>query len=241
MASAQCSESATGPWNVRVELVAVDLPQRAALDLMPGLRDRQNSTAIRSLWGGVERGDFKLIDRTMVWTAVTAPMVWAHVPFEAMSMSMPLDFVPGSAETTEEMRYPSNFEPPQVPQNFGPGPASGTAPFPENVLHSVPTSFETRNLGLALDVNCRLTLSGLITLDFRASHVSLEGFHKPVSAAVGARNGVWDQPDFRKYTITTSIDVVSGDWKLINSMVISDEKSRIMFFLIRATAIPVRK
>ena len=58
-------------------------------------------------------------------------------------------------EIIREFRYPTEFDPPQIPQNFGGGGNGGTGTTQINsfpVTPTTPTSFETRNTGVTLEV-----------------------------------------------------------------------------------------
>ena len=58
-------------------------------------------------------------------------------------------------EIIREFRYPTEFDPPQIPQNFGGGGGGGLGTTQINsfpVTPTTPTTFETRNTGVTLEV-----------------------------------------------------------------------------------------
>ena len=74
-------------------------------------------------------------------------------------------------EVVRELLYPSEWDPPELPQNVG---ASATG-FP--VTPANPTAFLERKLGLALDVNPVITADGsMVELSLQPEFVELEGF-----------------------------------------------------------------
>src|SRR6202012_2495825 len=86
-------------------------------------------------------------------------------------------------EIIREFRYPTEFDPPQIPQTFGgTGSGSGTGvtlntngSFP--VTPTTPTSFETRNTGVTLEVEPVVGPDGYtIDLNLVPQVVEFEGF-----------------------------------------------------------------
>jgi general secretion pathway protein D len=82
-------------------------------------------------------------------------------------------------EIIREFRYPTEFDPPQIPQNVGgssTSAASGSVQvFP--VTPTTPTSFETRNTGVTLEVEPQVSPDGAtIDLNLVPQVVEFEGF-----------------------------------------------------------------
>jgi general secretion pathway protein D len=82
-------------------------------------------------------------------------------------------------EIVREFRYPTEFDPPQIPQNVGGGSTSAESGavqvFP--VTPTTPTSFETRNTGVTLEVEPQVSSDGAtIDLNLVPQVVEFEGF-----------------------------------------------------------------
>jgi general secretion pathway protein D len=86
-------------------------------------------------------------------------------------------------EVVREFRYPTQFQPPQIPQSFGSqnnnpvnvGQSSTSSTFP--VTPTTPTAFETRNTGVTLEVEPVVGPDGLtIDLNLVPQVVEFEGF-----------------------------------------------------------------
>lgn len=80
-------------------------------------------------------------------------------------------------EIVREFRYPTQFEPPQIPQTVGStaGAAAGAAAIP--ITPTTPTAFETRNTGVTLEVEPVVGPDGVtIDLNLVPQVVEFEGF-----------------------------------------------------------------
>lgn len=151
-------------------------------------------------------------------------------------------------EVIREFRYPTEFEPPQIPQNFGGGSSSGggtgtsvIAVFP--VTPTTPTAFETRNTGVTLEVDPTVGPDGYtIDLTLVPQVVEFEGFINygspiqtinpavlglgaAVAAATGASSSVVltqnviNQPIFSTRKVTTSVTVWDGATVVLGGLV----------------------
>lgn len=142
-------------------------------------------------------------------------------------------------EVVEEFRYPTEFNPPQIPQNFGGGTAGfgggggSIAVFP--VTPTTPTAFETRNTGVTLEVEPTVGSDNYtIDLNLVPQVVEFEGFINygspistinpsalnPLTAAASAlaneptsivlTPNTINQPIFSTRKVTTSVTVWDG-------------------------------
>jgi hypothetical protein len=142
-------------WNVRAELLVVDMPQAKALALLPELRDSAKiDGAVTQIMAAIDHNEA---------TLVGYPVVQA------------VDGQPGDAEPISEKRYPTEFEPP----------LSGTiaASEPADFRYvSWPTAFETRNVGLRFEITPHVLQNGdWVFLQIDASRVILAGFDSYIS------------------------------------------------------------
>jgi general secretion pathway protein D len=153
-------------------------------------------------------------------------------------------------EIVQEFRYPTEFDPPQIPQNFGGG-GSGTvggsstiAVFP--VTPTTPTAFETRNTGVTLEVEPTVGADNYtIDLNLVPQVVEFEGFINygspistinPASLGLGAVTAavtnqpssvvltpnVINQPIFSTRKVTTSVTVWDGQTVVLGGLMRED-------------------
>ena len=148
-------------------------------------------------------------------------------------------------EIIREFRYPTEFDPPQIPQNFGNsgnGGGGGTgvtinlgSSFP--VTPTTPTTFETRNTGVTLEVEPVVGPDGYtIDLNLVPQVVEFEGFinygspitSSSVNLVTGAPTtqvitpNVINQPIFSTRKVTTSVSVFDGQTVVLGGLMRED-------------------
>lgn len=148
--AARAGSTGDPQWNVRVEVLMVAMPQDKLLPLLPDLRDPAKiDAAVDQLLAAVQRKEAILTGYPVVYT---------------------LDGERGVSEAVLEKRYPTEFNPPAEPQNFG---GSGTpTPAEQRLIDEspIPSAFETRNCGTTLEVYPHVVNhGGSIRLDLEAS------------------------------------------------------------------------
>src|SRR5207249_9249786 len=97
-------------------------------------------------------------------------------------------------EIVREFRYPTQFQPPQIPQTTGGGNSSGsgmnTTINIQPVTPTTPTAFETRNTGVTLEVEPVVGPDGItIDLNLVPQVVEFEGFINYGSPILAPRIG----------------------------------------------------
>jgi general secretion pathway protein D len=130
-------------------------------------------------------------------------------------------------EVIREFRYPTEFDPPQIPQNFG-GSGSGVSlisTFP--VTPTTPTAFETRNTGVTLEVEPNVGPDGYtIDLNLVPQVVEFEGFinyGSPIlSGTTIVTPNVINQPIFSTRKVTTSVSVFDGQTVVLGGLMRED-------------------
>ncbi len=131
-----------------------------------------------------------------------------------------------SVSVSREFRYPTEFDPPQIPQTVGdPTPGSGVGIFAPPVVPvtpTTPTAFEKRDIGYSLEVEPVVGENGkTVDLNLVPSSVEFEGFidyGEPIAltgtaapaGAIATPNHIY-QPIFRTNKITTSVSVWDGN------------------------------
>lgn len=145
-------------------------------------------------------------------------------------------------EVVREFRYPTQFQPPQIPQSFGSlngttvqaGQASTSSTFP--VTPTTPTAFETRNTGVTLEVEPVVGPDGItIDLNLVPQVVEFEGFinyGSPIRTfstnVLGIAtpqiitDNVINQPIFSARKVTTSVSVWDGQTVVLGGLIRED-------------------
>src|SRR3989440_56690 len=152
-------------------------------------------------------------------------------------------------EIVREFRYPTQFEPPQIPQNFRGGDSSASfnpitggitngssssGTFP--VTPTTPTAFETRNTGVTLEVEPVVGPDGVtIDLNLVPQVVEFEGFinyGSPIQTSSTNILGITtttvltpnviNQPIFSTRKVTTSVSVWDGQTVVLGGLMRED-------------------
>jgi general secretion pathway protein D len=144
-------------------------------------------------------------------------------------------------EIVREFRYPTQFQPPQIPQTFGSGNnpnvalgASTGGTFP--VTPTTPTGFETRNTGVTLEVEPVVGPDGItIDLNLVPQVVEFEGFINygspirtssvnalGVAQTVELTPNIINQPIFSTRKVTTSVSVWDGQTVVLGGLMRED-------------------
>jgi general secretion pathway protein D len=151
-------------------------------------------------------------------------------------------------EIIREFRYPTEFDPPQIPQTFGNNNGGVTILDPTNPLGSgpssnsfpvtptTPTSFETRNTGVTLEVEPTVGPDGYtIDLNLVPQVVEFEGFvnyGSPIQTSSTDILGrqivniitpnVINQPIFSTRKVTTRVSVYDGQTVVLGGLMRED-------------------
>ncbi|MGB0992186.1 MAG: Amuc_1098 family type IV pilus outer membrane protein [Akkermansiaceae bacterium] len=176
---------------------------------------------ILSLTGLYTDGQVQMIMRGLAQKkgtdVMTAPSVMARSGEKA------------SIEVIREFIYPTEYEPPELPNSVGTGGGlggggglSGGSIFP--VTPATPTAFETESTGVTLEILPNIGENNqIISLDFAPQLVEFEGFinygspiQSPASDALGnpiqitiTENRI-EMPVFSKRKVTTQMDIYDG-------------------------------
>lgn len=119
------------PWNVCVDLQMVSVDEATALKLIPALQSREAKTVAAA------------------WDRLQAMLKAREATLLAWPMVRTVDGASGVSETVLEKRYATEFEPPRAPGDRGikkPGSVNAAT------VDGLPLAFETRNLGVVLEV-----------------------------------------------------------------------------------------
>lgn len=212
-----------------------------------------SSNAIDSLLFGVQ-GASALAPGTLALAGVFTDPAF-QVVVRALNQQKGVDLLSAPRVTTKsgnravieiirEFRYPTEFDPPQIPQNFGNqgnggGGTGVTLNLPGSfpVTPTTPTAFETRNTGVTLEVEPTVGPDGYtIDLNLVPQVVEFEGFinyGSPItSTSVNLLTGqpvqnvitpnIINQPIFSTRKVTTSVSVFDGQTVVLGGLMRED-------------------
>ncbi len=145
-------------------------------------------------------------------------------------------------ETIVEMRYPVEFDPPQIPQDITTTTVTtvATSDFP-NTQPGAPTLFETRNLGVILEVEPSVSDNGaFIHLNLAPQRTELSDFDSYKQGSGTAATSI-EQPRFGVSRVTLSLTLRNGERKLIGVHRLSKPEGRVEVFILQATATAINQ
>ncbi|MGC3991251.1 MAG: type II and III secretion system protein [Chthoniobacteraceae bacterium] len=151
-------------------------------------------------------------------------------------------------EIIREFRYPTEFTPPQIPQNVGGGSSGSNGLGSQSIqiypiTPTTPTSFETRNTGVTLEVEPTVGPDGqTIDLNLVPQVVEFEGFinyGSPIntinpaalsltgslsgqSSQITLTDNVINQPIFSTRKVTTSVSIWDGQTVVLGGLMRED-------------------
>jgi general secretion pathway protein D len=200
-------------------------------------RTAQNATVapgILSVTGLFNNGQVQMIMRGLSQKKgadiMTAPSIMARSGQKA------------KIEIIREFIYPTEYEPPQLPQNVGGGNVGGVGAiggggggsFP--VTPATPTAFETRNTGVTMEIEPILSANNsVIDITFAPEIVEFEGFinygspiQSPSSDALGNPTTVTitenriEMPVFSVRRVNTSLQIYDGHTVAVGGLMRED-------------------
>lgn len=202
---------------VLIEFVAVDMPRDVALEIASEFRDPH------------KRGH--AFSRVEDLIREKKARVWAWQPLTTKSGQRAV------IEQIDEFRYATEFMPPEIP--LAPAEDGETASAEKPSVYSMaPTAFETRNVGVTLEIEPVVNPGGeTIDLNLVPQHVRMMRMNKIGigKEGTGERAEV-EQPQFYTMKLTTSLNVKNGEPRLLGQFVMPGEEDRMELFIIRATA-----
>ena len=207
-------DSAPASWNITGECEMVTLPQKAALALLPELTDpKRFDSAYATLQGMLADGSAKLVSTLVVKTQSGEK---------------------GEASSIQEMRYPTEFDPPQVPDGKK-AIASGDKDPP--TIGITPTAFETRNIGASLELEASTSEGRLISVKATPSHVRfLRWARTEVGTASNGDRLFVDAPIFHTIRNTSAIFFRNGQRVLVGVGKLPDPLEGIELCFLRVSA-----
>ena len=197
-------------WDVKIEVLIADVPQPAALDLLPDLHDSGKiEGATARILDAIRGGKARLVGYPVIETA---------------------DGERAVSETVSEVRYPTTFSPlPHSEQGCADGPKPPPVPGPGDT--AFPSGFETRNVGTTIEVESAVTANG------NWIHINMVPQRVIQTGTAWFAHGV-HEPQFFTSKLTISPVVRNGQKTLVGFHALPDGTAEI--FILQAWATVVK-
>lgn len=202
-------------WNLLAECQMVVLPQKVAWAMMPDLND-----------------DDKI---ETAWTKIQQMIEHGEATLAANLSTRAEPGVKAVAESIEEVRYPTEFTPPQLPESVPKDVKAGEALKNWPHVGITPTHFETRNVGATLELEATPSTDGQwVAVSVVPQHVRLLRYTKTDAGvlASGVHISV-EQPYFSSLKSTLSMHIHSGQRILLGMHKLPSDETSVELFLFR--------
>lgn len=201
-------------WEVIADCQMVLLPQKAALPLIPDLSDDAKiEAAFATLQQMIAKGEATLAANLVVRGLGDRPL---------------------ASETTEEMRYPTEFNPPELPGEIPKEkPTEFLKAWP--VVGITPTAFETRKIGAMLALTASVSLDGQwIAAEVVPQHVRFLRNSKYDGGVLASGEHLSvEQPLFTTLKNTCFLRVHAGQRLLVGIHKVPGEENTMELFFLR--------
>ena len=193
----------------------VELPQDKALALLPDLNDDAKvDAAYDRIMAAVGRKEATLIG---------CPVVRS------------LSGQRATAETIDEIVYPTQVQPPQLPQNLTV--TSSDAALDDLNVSACPTSFEKRNAGVVVEYEAVVKPDGKwIDVNIQPQHVVLQGYEKFEVGKTVKIEAALQQPKFFTTKVSTSLLVRNGQRVLLGVHQLKGPENRVELDVLKVSA-----
>lgn len=204
-------------WNATAECQMVTLPQQAALALLPELNDDARiESAFARLQAMIEKGEAQLA---------------------ANLLAKGRDGEKCNAESIEEMRYPTSFDPPKLPDKLpNEKPVEFLKAWP--LVAAKPIEFETRNVGTAAEFEARVAADGKwIDVSVVATHVRFLRWTKfEIGVMPTGQHLTAEQPCFHTIRNTSLLRLRNGQRVLLGFHKLPEPAATFELILLRVSA-----
>jgi len=204
-------------WNITAECQMIIVPQKVALPLLPDLLDESKIES--------------------VFSKLQALIGDGEAELAALLVTKAQDNDKGVAESVEEMRYGTEFDPPQLPPNT-----------PENsailkdwpIIGVTPTSFETRNIGTTLEFQAAVKQAGRqLSITAVPQHVRFLRWTKTDAGKLANGEHLHvEQPVFHSMRDTASLLLKNGQRVLRGVHKVPDRADQMELFFLQVEAKP---
>ena len=204
-------------WNATAECQMVTLPQPAALALLPELNDDARiENAFARLQAMIEKGEAQLAGNLL---------------------AKGRDGEKSYAESVEEIRYPTAFDPPKLPDKLpDEKPLEFLKAWP--LVAAKPMEFETRNVGTSVEFEGRVAEDGKwIDVSALATHVRFLRWTKfEIGVMPTGQHLTAEQPCFHTIRNTTSLHLRNGQRVLLGFHKLPEPVATFELILLRVSA-----
>jgi hypothetical protein len=236
---------------VEFDLLVVQMPEATALSLIPELRDKKRAgKATEAVLKLVAEKKATLIGWPVIATKSGTRAVVEQIDefryateYDPPGRSIVTKSLPikgGGADSVKESGLSSTVDTaattvgpqePATPSEAKPGETLETT---TTVTEGAPTAFETRNIGVTLEIEPVVGSDGrTIDLNLVPRHVRFLGMRKAYLRQENTNtNSVVEQPEFLTNRIATSIQVVDGEHTLLGVFKLSDRPEQIELFIL---------
>jgi hypothetical protein len=202
-------------WNITAECQMVIVPQKAALSLLSELLDEGRcDAAYGKLQKMIEAGQAELAAQLVARTTNNDRAV---------------------AETIEESRYATEFDPPSVPANSEENPKI-LKEWP--IIGITPTSFETRNIGSTLEITVEVrSQSNWLYVTAVPQHVRFLRWAKTDAGKLANGEHLYvEQPIFHTMRNKSEFYLKNGQRVLLGAHKVPERPDQMELFLLRVEA-----
>jgi hypothetical protein len=225
---------------IRMENLIVRVPEVAALDLRPALIDpTQAKAAHAKLLKMIRSKEAELVD----WPVLTTRSGNRAVSENIKEVRFPIEFAPPQTLTAPVAYGYVTFDAPTLPKPGVPTvggttePPAGTS-VQIQTLAGVPTTFETRNVGVTLEVEPVVAQGNpdLIEMQGSVGRQTFAGFRRSMSESAGVKVSV-ETPEFEGTKISATTTAKSGVPTLIGFAKVPGKEGIIELSVLTATVV----
>lgn len=190
----------------------VELPQAKALALLPDLNDDAKiDGACAQIMEAIGRKEATLVGYPVVHS---------------------LSGDKATVETIDEILYPTQFQPPQMPQNITL--TSSDTVLDDLNISACPTGFEKRNAGVTVEYEAVVRPGGKwINVNIQPQHVVFQGNEQFEVGKTVKIDAVLAQPKFFTTKVSTSLLVRNGQRVLLGVHQLKSPENRIEFDVLK--------
>lgn len=228
--SVHSEEIPGGPANVELDLLVVEIPEAVAVPMLPRLRGSKSS-------GEAREEVLKLIAshgaKLLGWPLLQTKSGQRAVVEQIDELRYATEFeAPGTAKITETTE-PAPSLAVDAPPPKAPAPVKVTKA--ETISDGIPTAFETRNVGVTLEVEPVIDADGkTVHLNLNVQDVRLRGFRKVEIEQKGSgKSVVVEQPEIAANKVTTSLSVQDGDTTLLGVFKVEEPVDHLELFILQ--------
>jgi hypothetical protein len=235
--SVEAKEKPSNTGQIEFDLLVVQLPEDTAMPLVSQLRDSQQSAKATDRILELITANQAIL---VAWPVLTTFSGQRAVVEQLEEFRYATQYTPGERAKTTEQTQPVSAAPsaPVVPVD--PRDAPPDAPKPGKIktvvseFDVVPASFETRNLGVTLEVEPVITNDGRsVSISLLPQHISLLEMRRiEIEDKSSGKKTVAEQPRIQTNKVTTSLTVNDGDYTLLGTFKLPKPEGTIELFIL---------